>query len=112
MDFAHPARAEQGENLIWANLLSDHGLDSILSAQFCGDLQSRRFNESLGARVTAEQRCDLAAQRIISVAGLCEKGSPGDRVALQSGVIEPLDMSPTFRRHSGSSRRVHAKARI
>src|SRR5262245_770950 len=80
--------------------------------QLRGDLQGRRFHESFGASVKAEQRFDLATERFISGASFGKKGFALVRVALQGGVIKLLDALPSFSRHSRSSRRVPAKARI
>src|SRR5262245_23402139 len=80
--------------------------------QLRSDFQGRLFNEVLSARVTAEQRFNLATQRIVSDAGRGEKRLALARVAFKGRVIKLLDALPAFRRHSLSSYRVHAIARI
>src|SRR5215510_4513208 len=67
--------------------------------QLRSDFQGRLINEVLCTLVTAEQRFDLAAQRIISGAGIGEKGRALVLRAFQCRVIERFDLLPALLVH-------------
>lgn len=65
-------------------------------------LAGGRFNEAFSLVLMSEQRFYFLAQNFVTRAGLSEEGVPMLLLALQSRVINPLNLWPTFRRHEKS----------
>src|SRR5262249_9491773 len=97
VNLPHPARSEDGENLVVADLPCDHRLRLFSHAQLGGDFQGGRFNKMFCPRVTVDQRFDFASKRLIAGAGFHKKSSALLRVAFQSGVINASNHPPTLR---------------
>lgn len=66
------------------------------------DLIGRFVNEASRLLVIGDQRFNFAAQRLIACAGFVEEGRPLAALALQGGVEDLRDLSPSFGSHNGS----------
>ena len=100
VDLAHPARAQQRENLIVPDCVSKHRL-LLLGSQHrcCCHIISRCLDESRCSLIISEQRFHLSMKFLIFATGLLKEGRAMAGVALQGGVIELLDLFPSFRLH-------------
>jgi hypothetical protein len=99
VDLAHPARAEQGHELVAADRSARHERGDRGGSELRGLDECRPFEERLRRIRLAQQRLDLPSQVVVVGTGVGEKGRARLRIARESRVIQLLDPLPALRRH-------------
>src|SRR5262249_22381427 len=98
-DFAHPARAEEGEDFVVAELPSDHRLRLLFGHLFSQYLDGWGGEKCLLLFVRGDQRLYLAAQEFITPAFSFEEFGALGTNKRQSLVIKLADSLVLLRRH-------------
>src|SRR5262245_40560312 len=112
VNFSHSAPAQQRENLVATKLARRQRPRLIIGYGSSCDLQSGLIQKVLGFLrlfVRRQQGFDFATQLLIARADLVEKSPALSSVALQCGLIQPVDLSPPLRSHLSPATRDKAR---
>src|SRR5262245_37873901 len=112
VNFSHTSPTQQRKNLVAAKLPRCQRLRVIIGYGLGCDLQGGLIQKVLGFLrlfVRRQQGFDFAAQLLIGRAGFVEKSPAPSDVALQCGLIQPVDLSPPLRSHLSLATRDKAR---
>ena len=99
VDVTHPARSEQGGQLIAAEGPADHVTGARAASRCAGMTSTGSSRKLLVRRGLGQQRLDVAPQRFVIGTGDGEKRRPLTLRQGVCGVIEVRGRLPAFRRH-------------
>src|SRR5262245_47848544 len=112
VNFSHTSLTQQRKNLVAAKLPRRQRLRMIIGYGLGCDLKGGLIQKVLGFLrlfVRRQQGFDFAAQLLIARAGFVEKSPAISDVALQRGLIQPVDLSPPLRSHLSPATRDKAR---